>query len=202
MDGYHGFRIKHKESYVRKHKTLWLLCSLLLCSLGLTVTAASMGEKPLVTVRMKSYEMGAAKPYEAIIVETAHKHNFEPELIAAVVNHEGCVRWTPNGKFCTFVNPNVRGLAGEYGLMQVKFDTCRMYFDTQTCSNLHDPRINIIVGTLYLRRMVDTRGGDIKWGLSGYNSGPNNPNFMTKYVERVMTNYTYFRDNRKYLEIK
>ena len=198
---YHGFHVKHKESYMRRYKTAWLMFSLLLCSLGLTVTAASMGEKP-VTVRMISYEMGAAKPYEAHIIEISHKYKFEPEFIAAVVTHEGCVRWTPNGKFCTFVKPDVRGTAGEYGLMQVKFDTCRMYFDVNTCNSLNNPRVNIIVGTHYLRTMVNNRGGDLRWGLSNYNSGPGNPNFMTSYVNKVMLNYEHFRSNRKYLEIK
>ena len=94
--------------------------------------------------------------YAAHVVEAARAHNVDPRLVAAVVGRESS--W----------NPNAVSRVGASGLMQLMPATAQFL----GVRNVFDPRENIFGGTRYLRKLLDTFGGDVDLALAAYNAGP------------------------------
>jgi soluble lytic murein transglycosylase-like protein len=101
------------------------------------------------------------------IIEAGEKHGLDPLLIMAVIQQES-----------TF-NPDVVGLAGELGLMQMKPTTAASHFShglsSLSTEELHevvkDPVNNIFLGTAYLAHLRGLFKGRGAIYLSAYNMG-------------------------------
>jgi len=89
-------------------------------------------------------------------------------------------------------NPNVRGTAGEYGLMQIKEESARDVGFIGYPAQLFDPGVNIKYGSAYLDWMFEMFGPEV--GVQAYNVGPGaarrgtrNPIYFQKVVEARRT---------------
>jgi len=116
---------------------------------------------------------------EKSIQQAARKYNLPPELIKGVIKAE------------SNFEINAVSRAGARGLMQLMPATARELGVT----NPFDIVQNIDGGSRYLRKMLDSFGGDVKQALAAYNAGPgtvrkydgNVPYQETKqYIDRVL----------------
>lgn len=100
-----------------------------------------------------------SSPYEAIISKYARSYGVPVSLAKAVVQIESSYR------------PNLRGKAGEIGLMQVKLSTARGLGYTGSAKALYNPDTNIRYGMKYLA-MAHRLGGKTTCGtILRYNAG-------------------------------
>lgn len=102
---------------------------------------------------------GFAAPYENIIVRYAKSYGVPVRLAKAVVRIESGYR------------PNIRGKAGEIGLMQVKLSTARGMGYKGSAKGLFNPETNVRYGMKYLA-MAHKIGGKTTCGtILRYNAG-------------------------------
>jgi soluble lytic murein transglycosylase-like protein len=95
-------------------------------------------------------------PFGSAMAVAAERHDVDGLLLAAVVQTES--RFVP-----TTVSPR-----GAVGLMQVLPATGEMY----GAGDLSDPRVNLDVGSRYLRQLLRDYDGDLELALAAYNAGP------------------------------
>lgn len=121
-------------------------------------------------------------PYGGEIFDVAQQYHLDSLLVAAVVEAE------------SGFSPDVVSPQGAVGLMQVMPDTARTY----GAEDLHDPAINLAVGSRYFSSLMDLYGGDLELALAAYNAGPSAvdrfggvpPYRETRgYVAKVLTLY-------------
>ena len=79
--------------------------------------------------------------------------DLDPNLVATVMQIESCG------------NPRARSSAGAMGLFQV------MPYHFQISDNPYNPDTNALRGLAYLKRSLDSAGGDPRLALAGYNGG-------------------------------
>ncbi|MDR1146916.1 MAG: lytic transglycosylase domain-containing protein [Verrucomicrobiales bacterium] len=136
--------------------------ALLLAMLALTVT----GGLWLWGARL----VGQSRVYDPLILEAARRYQLDPLLIRAVIWRESDFQ------------PNVSGLAGERGLMQVRPVAGQEWakaekITTFRATDLRDPRTNILAGSWYLARAI-SRWNDTDqpeaFALAEYNAGRSN----------------------------
>lgn len=100
-----------------------------------------------------------------IIVQESRNRNLDPFQVAGLIRQES-----------VFIT-RARSTAAAYGLMQVIVPTARLtgkkYGVAQeiTAESLYQPRLNIQLGTAYLRDQID-RFGRIEYVAAAYNAGP------------------------------
>jgi soluble lytic murein transglycosylase-like protein len=100
-----------------------------------------------------------ASPYDALIKRYAKSYGVPVNLAKAVVRIESGYR------------PNIRGKAGEIGLMQVKLSTARGMGYKGSAKGLYNPATNIRYGIQYLA-MAHKIGGKSTCGtILRYNAG-------------------------------
>ena len=103
--------------------------------------------------------------YWDIIVQESRARNLDPYQVAGLIRQE------------TIFTTRSRSSANAYGLMQVLVPTGRLtarkYGVTQeiTAESLYNPRLNIQLGTAYLRDQID-KFGRIEYVAAAYNAGP------------------------------
>lgn len=103
--------------------------------------------------------------HDAIIRREAAKNRLDPAWVAAEIRAE------------SVFNPNARSPANARGLMQVLPTTGEQIARRQGlpwggASSLYQPETNIVLGTAYLRHMLDKFGGQPYFAMAGYNAGP------------------------------
>ena len=124
-------------------------------------------------------DLSVRQKIEKCIQKASGKYNLPPELIKGVIRAES--------------NFDVTAVshAGAQGLMQLMPATAKEL----GLSNLFDIEQNIDGGARYLRRMLDSFGGDVRLALAAYNAGPGTvqkyggdvPYQETKnYIDRVL----------------
>lgn len=101
----------------------------------------------------------SGKPYSAIIARYASSYGVPLSLAHAVVRHESNYQ------------PNVRGRAGEIGLMQIKLGTARGLGYTGSAKGLYDPATNVQYGMKYLAQAHKLGGGTTCGTILKYNAG-------------------------------
>ncbi|HVG33166.1 MAG TPA: transglycosylase SLT domain-containing protein [Pyrinomonadaceae bacterium] len=103
--------------------------------------------------------------YWDIITQEARARNLDPHQVAGLIRQE------------SVFNPRARSSARAYGLMQLLVPTgaavARKYgIDrTVTADSLYEPRLNIQLGTGYMRDQLD-KYGRIEYVAAAYNAGP------------------------------
>ena len=105
--------------------------------------------------------------YTGDIHEAATRNDLDPALIAAVIEKES--------KF----HSDASSQKGAVGLMQMLPSTAEEIARESggqdfMLGDLHDPRINILYGSYYLRRLLDRYGGDEVAAVAAYNAGQGN----------------------------
>ncbi|HLM25234.1 MAG TPA: transglycosylase SLT domain-containing protein, partial [Pyrinomonadaceae bacterium] len=103
--------------------------------------------------------------YWDIIVQESKARNLDPYQVAGLIRQE------------TIFATRARSGANAYGLMQVLVPTARLtarkYGVSReiTAESLYEPRLNIQLGTAYLRDQID-KFGRIEYVAAAYNAGP------------------------------
>src|SRR4249919_342260 len=122
----------------------------------------SLGKTP---DESRLYELRFPLHHDATIRREAAKNNLDPAWIAAEIRAE------------SVFNPNARSGANAMGLMQVLPGT-GMIVARQVgvpwggAQSLYDPDTNIVLGSAYLRQLLDKYGGQPYFAIAGYNAGP------------------------------
>lgn len=103
--------------------------------------------------------------YWDIIVQESRARNLDPYQVAGLIRQE------------TIFTARARSSAAAYGLMQVLVPTARLtarkYGVSReiTAESLYEPRLNVQLGTAYLRDQID-KFGRIEYVAAAYNAGP------------------------------
>ncbi|MEP6741596.1 MAG: tetratricopeptide repeat protein [bacterium] len=103
--------------------------------------------------------------YWDIIVQESRNRNLDPFQVAGLIRQE------------TVFNPRARSSARAYGLMQVLIPTAVLTAKKYgiersiTEESLYEPRLNVQLGTAYLRDQID-KFGRIEYVAAAYNAGP------------------------------
>jgi len=150
--------------------------------------------------------------YNALIEQSAARHNMDPSLIKAVIRQE------------SNFDANARGKAGEYGLMQIT-EGAAMDWERNTGKrfgspgSLFRPKLNIEIGTWYLAqgyRKWQAHDEVLTLSLAQYNAGPSRAQEWAdaagekkildsipfpstrKYINHVMQHYKTFSRERRF----
>lgn len=94
-----------------------------------------------------------------LVTIQAERHGIPVKFAHAIVRLESNYR------------PHVRGLAGEYGLGQIKCQTARGVGFTGNCKDLLIPEINLEYSMRYLKQGLNRTNGNICRAATFYNSG-------------------------------
>ena len=103
--------------------------------------------------------------YWDIIVQESRARNLDPYQVAGLIRQE------------TVFDPRAKSAARAYGLMQVLVPTASLTAKKYgversiTADALFEPRLNIQIGTAYLRDQID-KFGRIEYVAAAYNAGP------------------------------
>lgn len=103
--------------------------------------------------------------YWDIIVQESRARSLDPFQVAGLIRQE------------TIFNPRAKSSANAYGLMQVLVPTGKLTAlkygvdRTITADSLYEPRLNVQLGTAYLRDQID-KFGRIEYVAAAYNAGP------------------------------
>lgn len=102
--------------------------------------------------------------WQPLIAEASQRFGVSQSIIASVIRAESGGRTALNGRPIT-------SRAGAMGLMQLMPGTwAELRSELQLGPNPHDPRDNILAGTLYLRKLGDRFG--YPGMIAAYNAGP------------------------------
>jgi soluble lytic murein transglycosylase len=134
--------------------------------------------------------------YWDIIVQESRARNLDPYQVAGLIRQE------------TVFMSHARSNAAAYGLMQLLVPTGRLTAKKYgvergiTEESLYEPRLNIQLGTAYLRDQID-KFGRIEYVAAAYNAGPNRavlwqatlPSEIDEWAEAVP-----FKETRGYVQ--
>ena len=134
--------------------------------------------------------------YWDIIVQESRARSLDPYQVAGLIRQE------------TIFTSRARSSAAAYGLMQVLVPTARVTAKKYgvgreiTAESLYEPRLNVQLGTAYLRDQID-KFGRIEYVAAAYNAGPGRavawkaslPAEMDEWAEAVP-----FKETRGYIQ--
>ena len=157
-------------------------------------------------------------PFAADITQAAGNAGLEPALVFGLIRQE------------TRFMPQLKSTVGASGLMQVMPATARWVakkigLDWRSPEQIHDPRVNLKLGTSYLKLVLDDLGGSQAMAAAAYNAGPGRPrrwregptvdaaiwaenipfNETRDYVKKVLSNaaiYSALLDSKKPLQLR
>lgn len=114
---------------------------------------------------LRMYHLRFPLHHDATIRREAARNRIDPAWVAGEIRAE------------SIFTPDVRSSAEAMGLMQVLPSTGaavarRIGVPWSGAQSLYDPQTNIVLGTAYLRQMLDTYGGQPYLAIAGYNAGP------------------------------
>jgi soluble lytic murein transglycosylase len=137
--------------------------------IGLRAMKALCGDYlslPMEQAPRKFWEMLFPMPYRADIEADARLRGLDPFLMAGLIRQE------------SEFNPQAVSGANAFGLMQVRPGTAREVARAAavprfTPRMLFQPAVNLKIGSVVLRGMLDQNGGNVEQTLAAYNAGPN-----------------------------
>jgi soluble lytic murein transglycosylase len=108
--------------------------------------------------------------FDAAIAQAAKRYQLEPALIRAVIRQESDFQ------------PDVRGRAGELGLMQIREPAALEWASAEHIKKFGhadclDPLTNVLAGTWYLKKVLrhySQADDPLPFGLAEYNAGRGN----------------------------
>lgn len=117
------------------------------------------------TDELRLYQLRFPLHHDASIRREAARNNLDPAWIAAEIRAE------------SVFDPNARSSADARGLMQVLPGTgalvaAKIGVPWKGGESLYDADTNIVLGTAYLRQLLDKYGGMPYQVIAGYNAGP------------------------------
>ncbi len=139
-------------------------------------------------VRQKNLRVAAeyfgsrAKVLAPRVRAVAEKYNIDPLLLHAIAHVES--RHDPQA-----VSP-----AGALGLMQVMPATARRFGVNDPERELHDPRVNLEVSSIYLKKLQGLFGNDLRLILAAYNAGENAVIKYGRQIPPYRETQAYVRD--------
>jgi soluble lytic murein transglycosylase-like protein len=130
-----------------------------LLSPGAILSSVIGRAEPSVEVNINSFDpVEARHAYDDIVDEAAARYEIDAQLIKAVMQAESAFN-------AMAVSP-----VGALGLMQLMPDVASELGATDPM----DPRQNIMAGSKYLKRLLDSHDGNVRLALASYNAGPGN----------------------------
>lgn len=137
-------------------------------------------------------------PYRYSIDQRSREQNLDPFFIAALIRQE------------SEFNPGVISYANAYGLMQVLPATGRQLARRVGVKRLAAPQLlaadrNIQLGTMYVRDLMNSFGGQEEYVLASYNAGPSRARMwetwgpfreQAEFVETIP-----FHETRNYVQV-
>lgn len=121
----------------------------------------------------------AIETYRAIAAREASARGLPPEIADAVMKVE------------SNYNPNARGGAGEFGIMQVMPPTARLLGHKGTDEELADAETNIRLGVRYLAEAWKLADGDLCTALMKYRAGHRETRFSVLSVNYCVAARTH-----------
>ncbi len=114
---------------------------------------------------IRLYQLRFPLHHDATIRREAARNNLDPAWVAAEIRAE------------SVFDPNARSSADARGLMQVLPGTgaavaAKIGMPWKGGESLYDADTNIVLGTAYLRQLMDKYGGKPYQVIAGYNAGP------------------------------
>jgi soluble lytic murein transglycosylase-like protein len=101
--------------------------------------------------------------YKDAIIKNAEKNNLDPFLIMGLIHQE------------SYFNPLARSPVGATGLMQLMPATSKeLARRIHSSANAEDPEVNIRLGTVYFRQLVNMFNGVTQLAVASYNAGMGN----------------------------
>ena len=82
-------------------------------------------------------------------------------------------------------DPYARGLAGEFGVYQLKCETARGMGFMGECLQLTDARTNVRWGLKHLSLAIGSSGGDLQLAASKHNCGLGHKSLVQSYIAKV-----------------
>lgn len=140
---------------------------------------------------------GRSQQIAQAIIDEAHKNEFDPIFVLAVIQTESSF------------NPDQIGGVGEIGLMQIRPETGEWMAKIAGIKwsgneTLEDPMMNIKIGCAYLTWLREKFDSHARLYLAAYNMGQGNVRGLLKqdrwpkdYPARVMQNYVGFYEDLK-----
>lgn len=128
----------------------------------------SLGKTPDGEARpdeLRLYTLRFPLHHDATIRREAANNRLDPAWVAAEIRAE------------SVFDPRARSQANAMGLMQVLPGTGaalarQLGLTWGGAESLYDPDTNIVLGTAYLRQLLDKYGGQPHFAMAGYNAGP------------------------------
>lgn len=129
--------------------------------------------------------------YDDIINSAAKEYRVDPKLIRAFISVES--NWNPSA---SRHEPQINDTS--WGLMQVLLTTGRRISGNPslTSKQLIQPTVNILIGTKFLRELINRYKGNLEEVIAAYNAGSairsklNPSKFINQsYVDKVMRAY-------------
>jgi soluble lytic murein transglycosylase-like protein len=142
--------------------SMGVLLSILIISLAISLTSISVDAKAAPVEETSNLIKGGSistvftlevQHWSKSIQQWADSAGLDPNLAATVMQIESCG------------NPEAISRSGAMGLFQV------MPYHFSSTENPYSPDINALRGLDYLRRSLETAGGDPRLALAGYNGG-------------------------------
>jgi len=104
--------------------------------------------------------------FEDAIRKFSKKNGLDPHLMMGLIHQE------------SYFNPRTRSAVGAIGLMQLMPATGKelgsRLFHSFNVSRLENPEVNIELGTMHFRYLVDMFGGKVELAIASYNAGQGN----------------------------
>lgn len=150
----------------------------------------TLAKTPIVLPAKKSnrYSDRYYKKYKRLIHAAAREHEVPVSLIAAVIKAESNFR------------PYATSNKGAMGLMQITMET---WVHLGGIGSPYNPAQNIMMGTKYLKELMEEFDNDIVLTLAAYNAGPGAVkkfqqvppyNETRRYVPKVISYYLKYRN--------
>lgn len=153
---------------------------------------------------MATFDAAPQSRYDELIGRCAAQFHLSPALIKGLIKAESGFRATARRH-----EPALGDTSR--GLMQLLYATARGLGYEGPPEGLYDPETNVVLGTLYLRQLLNAYDQDVRLALAAYNCGPDTvdrlrqargpayadieahlPQVTRKYVATVLENAAAF----------